>query len=74
MSLQYVGLNQINGPLVVLEGVKGVSYDEIATIRLADGTERIGRVVEMEGDKVVLQVVEGTSGLRSEERRVGQEC
>lgn len=63
MSLQYVGLNQINGPLVVLEGVKGVSYDEIATIHLDDGTERIGRVVEMEGDKVVLQVFEGTSGL-----------
>ena len=63
MSLQYMGLKDINGPLVALEGVSGVSFDEIATIRLDDGSERIGRVVEMEGDKVILQVFEGTTGI-----------
>ncbi len=63
MSLQYMGLSQINGPLIVLEHVDGVSFDEVAEIRLDDGTERIGRVVEMSGDKVVLQVFEGTKGL-----------
>lgn len=63
MSLQYMGLKDINGPLIALEGVSGVSFDEIANIRLDDGTERIGRVVEMQGDKVVLQVFEGTNGI-----------
>jgi len=63
MGLQYVGLNEINGPLVVLEKVNDVSYDEIAQIRLEDGTIRLGRVVEISDDKVVLQVFEGTKGL-----------
>ena len=66
MSLQYVGLKEINGPLVALEGVSGVAYDEIARIRLNDGTERIGRVVEMAGDKAILQVFEGTNGISLE--------
>lgn len=61
--IQYVGLSEINGPLVCLEGAKGVSYDEIAEIKLEDGTKRLGRVVEMQGDKVVLQVFEGTNGI-----------
>ena len=63
MNLEYMGLTDINGPLVALEGVKGAAFDEIATIRLNDGTERVGRVVELEGDKVILQVFEGTRGI-----------
>ena len=63
MGLQYVGLNEINGPLVVLDNVKDVSYDEIAQIRLDDGTTRLGRVVEIAGDRAVLQVFEGTKSL-----------
>ena len=63
MGLQYVGLNEINGPLVVLDKVKDVSYDEIAQIRLDDGTTRLGRVVEISGERAVLQVFEGTKGL-----------
>ncbi len=62
-SLQHMGLKDINGPLVALEGVSGAAFDEIATIRLDDGTERIGRVVEMQGDRVILQVFEGTTGI-----------
>ena len=38
MSLQYVGLNEINGPLVVLDHVKGASYDEMVEIQINDGT------------------------------------
>ncbi len=66
MNIQYAGLTEINGPLVCLEGVNDAAYDEIAELRLADGTRRLGRVVEMFGDKVVLQVFEGTSGLSLE--------
>ncbi len=69
MKIQYSGLTDINGPLVCLEGVKGVAYDEIASLQLADGSKRLGRVVQMEGDKVILQVFEGTSGLSLENTR-----
>lgn len=63
MSLQYVGLSEINGPLVVLDDVDGVSYDEVVEMRLEDGTVRTGRVVEIAGKKAVLQVFEGTKSL-----------
>ena len=63
MSLQYVGLSEINGPLVVLDDVDGVSFDEVVEMRLEDGTARMGRVVEISGKKAVLQVFEGTKSL-----------
>lgn len=63
MSIQYIGLSEINGSLVALDHVKGVGYDEIANIRLSDGTERVGRIVEISGEKAILQVFEGTKGL-----------
>lgn len=66
MNIRYAGLKEINGPLVCLEGVKDVAYDEIASILLEDGSTRLGRVVQMEGDKVILQVFEGTTGLSLE--------
>ena len=66
MSIQYAGLSSINGPLVCLEGVTDVGFDEIATLYLDDGTQRTGRVVQMDGDRVILQVFEGTGGLSLE--------
>ena len=51
--LYYKGFSQINGPLVVLDHVKDVSYDEIAVIKLDDGSERSARVVEISGEKAV---------------------
>lgn len=63
MSLQYKGLNEINGSLVVLDHVKDASYDEMVEIQVNDGTTRLGRVVQLEGEKVVVQVFEGTNGL-----------
>lgn len=62
MSLQYIGLNQINGPLVFLENVEDVGFEEMVEITMADGTIRNGRVVQIEGDIVAVQVFEGTNG------------
>ena len=64
MSVQYIGLEQVTGPLIALENVKGVGYEEVASIKLEDGTERIGRIVELAGDKAILQVFEGPKGAR----------
>lgn len=63
MIIEYKGLNQINGSLVMLEGVKDAAYDEMVEIRLDNGSSRTGRIVQIEGDKVVIQVFEGTKGL-----------
>ena len=60
MIIEYVGVKEINGSLVVIDGVKGVSYEEIVDIRLDNGTVRQGRVVQIAGDRIVVQVFEGT--------------
>jgi len=63
VSVQFVGLHDINGPLVVLDHVSGVSFEEMVELELDDGSTRMGRVVQIEGQRVVIQVFEGTRGL-----------
>ena len=63
MIIEYVGVSEINGSLLVLDGVKGASYEEIVTIKLADGSARQGRIVQIEGERIVVQVFEGTSNI-----------
>ncbi len=63
MALEYIGLKQINGPLVILDGVHGAAYEEMVKIRAADGSERQGRIIELHGGRAVVQVFEGTDGL-----------
>ncbi len=63
MQIQHIGLNEINGSLIALEGVDNAAYEEIVNIDIGDGEKRTGRIVQIEGDKVVVQVFEGTRGL-----------
>lgn len=63
MRIEYTGLSEIKGSLIALEGVSGVSYDEMAEITFGDGSRRHGRVITIDGDRVVLEVFEGTSGI-----------
>ena len=56
----------MQGSLIVLDGVRNVAYDELAEISLADGSRRYGRVIQIDGERVVLQVFEGTSGIDME--------
>ena len=63
MSVQFVGLKEINGPLVVLDNIDNVSYEEMVELSLEDGTIRNGRVVAIEGRRAVIQVFEGTRAL-----------
>jgi V-type H+-transporting ATPase subunit B len=46
-----------------LEKVKGAKYQEIVNLRLGDGTKRRGQVLEVDGERAVVQVFEGTSGI-----------
>ena len=68
MILEHIGLSQINGSLVVLDGVKGVQYDEMAELHLDDGSTRVGRVVEVEGDRCIIQVEDNGPGIAAGER------
>lgn len=65
MSVEYMGLSQIKGPLVAIHGIKGAAYDEIVEITVDDkqNTKKIGRVIEVYDDYAVIQVFEGSENL-----------
>ena len=62
MAIEYLGLSEINGPLIVLEGVRGAFYDEIVEFSIADGgKKKLGRIVEINEEHAVIQVFESTA-------------
>ncbi|BAO39166.1 v-type proton ATPase subunit B [Kluyveromyces marxianus] len=61
--LNYNTVGGVNGPLVILEKVKFPRYNEIVNLTLPDGTVRQGQVLEVRGDRAIVQVFEGTSGI-----------
>lgn len=63
MNIQYTGLKEINGSIVVLEGIPELKFEEMVEITLEDGSSRTGRVVQVEGDRAAVQVFEGTRDL-----------
>ena len=63
MILDYVGVKEINGSLIVLDDVDHASYEEMVEIHLDNGTRRQGRIVQIEGRRVVIQVFEGTHSI-----------
>lgn len=63
MSIEYLGLSEINGPLVALEGVQNASFDEIVEITVDEKEKKLGRIVEIYEDKAVIQVFKGTDNI-----------
>ena len=61
MILNYVGVKEIKGSLITLDNVDNASYEEMVDIHLEGGTRRQGRIVKIEGKRIVIQVFEGTS-------------
>ncbi len=70
VTREYRTVRQVIGPLILVEGVEGVTYGELTDIKLDDGSVRRGRVLEVNGDNAMVQVFEGTSGLSPKEVRV----
>ena len=70
MVINYVGLKEISGSLIVLDGVKGASYEEVVDIKLGSGNYRKGRVVQVDGDRIVVQVFEGTQSISLDDTKV----
>ncbi len=68
-GLEYVGAGRIDGPLVLVEKIRDVGYDELVEILDPSGMPRLGRVLDISDNQAVVQVLEGTSGLSTQEVR-----
>jgi|GEM_PF-1630895 len=63
MLKEYRTVTEVVGPLMVVEGVEGVKYEELVEIELQTGEKRRGRVLEIDGDKAMVQLFEGSTGI-----------
>ncbi len=67
---EYTTVREVAGPLMIVEGVEGVSYKEIVDIETPNGEMRRGEVLEVKGDVAVVQVFEGTRDLNTATTKV----
>jgi len=63
MSIEYLGLSEINGPLIAIEGIRDASFDEIVELTVGGKQKKLGRIVELYEDKAVIQVFQGTENM-----------
>ena len=54
MAIEYLGLNAINGPMAVLEGVRDAAYDEIVEMVTNDGKKKLGRTSQVPSDGMII--------------------
>jgi V/A-type H+-transporting ATPase subunit B len=67
---EYTTVSEVAGPLMIVEGVEGVAYNEIVDIETPSGLMRRGQVLEVKGDIAVVQVFEGTRDLNTSTTKV----
>ncbi len=67
---EYTTVSEVAGPLMIVEGVEGVAYNEIVDIETPSGEMRRGQVLEVKGDIAVVQVFEGTRDLNTSTTKV----
>ncbi len=70
MLKEYRTIREVVGPLMMVEGVSGVTYDELVEIRQASGELRRGKVLEVNGDRALVQLFESSSGLKIDDSTV----
>ena len=63
MKVKYLKIDKAEGPLLVMNEVKDAVYDEIVDIEISGKEHRIGKVVQIDKEKVIIQVFQGTSGI-----------
>jgi V/A-type H+-transporting ATPase subunit B len=63
VPLEYRGAASAEGPLLVVRGVEGVGFDELASVHLPSGEVRTGLVLEVHRDLAVVEVLQGTAGI-----------
>ena len=64
MLKEYKTIREVVGPLMLVDGVSGVKYSELVEIEQANGEKRMGRVLEVDGDRAMLQLFESSQGLK----------
>lgn len=64
MKKEYRTIREVVGPLMLVEGVEGVKYNELVEIRQENGEIRQGKVLEINGDKALVQLFEASRGLK----------
>jgi V/A-type H+-transporting ATPase subunit B len=67
---EYRTITEIAGPLMLVQKVADVKYNELVEIELGDGSTRRGQVLEVSGDTALIQVFEGTTGLNLDTAKV----
>ena len=70
MIKEYKTINEIVGPLMTVEGVDGVSYEELVEVETQNGETRLGRVLEVNEDKAILQLFESPAGINMKGSKV----
>ena len=63
MLKEYLTIKEVAGPLVLVGEVSGAGYEELVELELPDGQIRRGRVLELDGDKALIQLFEGAEGV-----------
>ena len=63
IRIQYLGVEAIKGPLIFLDGIEDVANEDLVEIEFDNGSIRQGRVVQIQGKRVAIQVFEGTDGI-----------
>jgi V/A-type H+-transporting ATPase subunit B len=63
VSKEYKTISEIAGPLVFVKKTEPISYQELVSVKLSDGTTKRGQVLDSSDDMVVVQIFEGTSGI-----------
>ncbi len=70
MAKEYITTREIAGPLIIVDQVEKATYNEIVEIKLGDGSIKRGQVLEVDHDRALVQVFEGTSGLNLGDTKV----
>lgn len=70
MLKEYKTVSEVVGPLMAVEGIEGVKFDELVEIQMQDGEIRHGQVLEISKDKALVQIFEGPSGINIKDTKV----
>ena len=69
-EIEYTTVSEVAGPLLIVDGIKDVAYNEVVKIKTTEGQIRTGQVLEAFMDKAVVQVFEGTKGLETDKTSI----
>ena len=67
---EYRTIHEVSGPLMVVENVEGVTYDELAEIQLHNGEVRRCKVLEVNGDRAVVQLFDSSAGINLRDAKI----